>query len=291
MVDYRVGHGCGGCMKHACRTSASCDGSSILHRDGQVNAPQIRMQDRLSMAVPCFVASLALTPWPASGETAGYRETDVSKVERSAGTSIPLPVAWRMHADRRPNRTRGAAESPDGSAPIRLAATAKPDKGGSPSRDSLFEDDDDADKKPADKQEGSPEKSRERGAVEPALPGLRGFFQFEAARTFADPEHWSKLRSRADFGAQGRINERVAWRVGARVDYDAVFDVTDFYPSAVRRDQQFEAVLRENYLDVTAGDLEFRLGRQHIVWGEVVGLFFADVVSARDLREFILPEF
>jgi len=34
-----------------------------------------------------------------------------------------------------------------------------------------------------------------------------------------------------------------------------------------------------------------RLGAQNIVWGEVAGLFFADVVSARDLREFLLPSF
>jgi len=37
--------------------------------------------------------------------------------------------------------------------------------------------------------------------------------------------------------------------------------------------------------------LGFRLGRQHIVWGEMVGLFFADVVSAKDMRQFILPDF
>jgi hypothetical protein len=36
---------------------------------------------------------------------------------------------------------------------------------------------------------------------------------------------------------------------------------------------------------------ELRLGRQQIVWGEVVGLFVADVVSAEDQRDFILPEF
>ena len=33
------------------------------------------------------------------------------------------------------------------------------------------------------------------------------------------------------------------------------------------------------------------MGAQQIIWGEVVGLFFADVVSARDMREFLLPSF
>ena len=41
----------------------------------------------------------------------------------------------------------------------------------------------------------------------------------------------------------------------------------------------------------SAGNWDFRLGRQHVVWGEMVGLYFADVVSARDQREFILPDF
>ena len=37
--------------------------------------------------------------------------------------------------------------------------------------------------------------------------------------------------------------------------------------------------------------LDWRVGRQQIVWGEMVGVFVADVVSAKDLREFILPDF
>ena len=49
--------------------------------------------------------------------------------------------------------------------------------------------------------------------------------------------------------------------------------------------------LGENYLDIGAGDWDFRLGKQNVVWGEMVGLFFADVVSARNMYQFILPSF
>jgi hypothetical protein len=49
-------------------------------------------------------------------------------------------------------------------------------------------------------------------------------------------------------------------------------------------------MLREAYVDVGHGDWEFRLGRQHVVWGEMVGFFFADVVSARDMRDFLQTE-
>ena len=81
------------------------------------------------------------------------------------------------------------------------------------------------------------------------------------------------------------------WKLGARFDYDAVYSINDFYNSDVAKNQRFNAELRENYLDYSAGDWDFRLGRQNVVWGDMVGLFFADVVSARDQREFILPDF
>jgi len=140
------------------------------------------------------------------------------------------------------------------------------------SRDSLFDDAPAADKaKPS--------------------PTWTGFVQGEFARAYRDPDHWSKARLRADVTRQGQFSENVKWRIGARVDYDAAYDQSGFYATDVRRDQRYEFSLRENYLDVsTGGNWEFRLGRQHVVWGELVGAFVADVVSARDLREFILPE-
>jgi hypothetical protein len=120
---------------------------------------------------------------------------------------------------------------------------------------------------------------------------LKGFVQGELARTIADPEHWSKMRVRGELTAQGRINEDVKWKLSGRLDYDAVYDVGNFYPPDVRRDQRLNLMARENYVDIAAAAWDFRLGRQHVVWGEVVGLFIADVVSAKDLREFLLPEF
>jgi hypothetical protein len=112
--------------------------------------------------------------------------------------------------------------------------------------------------------------------------GIKGFVQFEAARTTASPDHWSKLRTRADLSSQGKLSDNVKWKLGARFDYDAVYSINDFYNSDVQKDQRANAVLRENYLDYSAGNWDFRLGRQHVVWGEMVGFFFADVVSARD---------
>ena len=151
---------------------------------------------------------------------------------------------------------------------------------GSGSRDALFGDDDliKRDEKP-----GKGDNS--------TFKGIHGFLQLELARSYQEPVHWSKMLTRADVSAQGSLGTGVKWKLGVRADYDAVHSLYNFYPGDVARDQRFNLVLRENYLDVGAGDWDFRLGKQHVVWGEMVGLFFADVVSARDMREFILPEF
>lgn len=146
--------------------------------------------------------------------------------------------------------------------------------GAAPSRDSLFGIDKPAAEKPA-----------------PPASAWRGFVQGEAARAYRSPEHWSKARLRAELTRKGQFSENVKWTIGGRFDYDAAYDHSSFYPPEVRRDQRYEFTLRENYLDVSTGNWELRFGRQHVVWGEMVGLFFADVVSARDMREFILPEF
>jgi hypothetical protein len=122
-------------------------------------------------------------------------------------------------------------------------------------------------------------------------PGIKGFLQFEAARTTGNPEHWSKLRTRAELGSSGKLGEGLKWKLGARLGYDAVYSINDDYPAEVERNQRYNLELRENYLDYSTGNWDFRFGKQHVVWGEMVGLFFADVVSARDLREFVLPEF
>jgi hypothetical protein len=187
-----------------------------------------------------------------------------------------------------PPPAAGAPSSPDLVSTWRVAASDTP-----ASRDALFGDDDDKPKKEV------PPKGESRDALfgdgaKPAPAATspwRGFVRGELAYTYADPAHWSKMLIRSELDAQGALGGGVKYKVGARLDYDFVYDATDFYPSDVRRDQRVNFLLRENYLDFGAGDFDFRIGRQQIVWGEMVGLFFADVVSAKDLREFILPDF
>ncbi len=145
---------------------------------------------------------------------------------------------------------------------------------------------------PASKPSGEKPSAPSRSDSRDVTSGWRGYIQPEFAYTYENPEHWSKARLRLELGRQGRISDSVRFKVTGRLDYDAVFHLEPgFYPSAVKDDQRRDFQWRETYLDISAGDLQFRLGRQHIIWGEVPGLFFADVVSARDMREFFLQEF
>lgn len=130
------------------------------------------------------------------------------------------------------------------------------------------------------------------GAKLDTASAWRGFVQGEAAYAFRDDEHWSKARVMLELGRRGDLGGGIKWRVSGRAYHDSVFDLEDnFYPAAVRNDQRYQFRWHETYLDFAAGGLDWRIGRQQIVWGEMVALFFADVVSARDLREFIARDF
>jgi len=122
-------------------------------------------------------------------------------------------------------------------------------------------------------------------------PTLTGFYENDLAYTFAGKKHWSNFNNTLDLSAQGRTANGIGWKLGGRVNYNPIYNLSDYYPNSVGEDETFEAMFRETYVDLGAGDWEFRLGRQNIVWGEMVGVFVADAVSAKDLRRFLLPDF
>ena len=136
-----------------------------------------------------------------------------------------------------------------------------------------------------------PHKSRPNPRPDQTFDGWQGFYQSEFAYTTPQPAHWSKLRQLFEFGGSGAFTHALRWKLNARLAYDPLYEHSSYYPSAVRDDQLSQATLREAYLDYSTGDWDFRFGRQHIIWGEMVGLFFADVVSAKDLHQFIAQDF
>jgi hypothetical protein len=142
------------------------------------------------------------------------------------------------------------------------------------SKDSLFGDDSNT---PASK-------------AEPALP-INGFIETALAYTYSNPEHWSDALVRLQLGSHGHLGNGVNWNLSGRAEYNAAYDLSNFYSDTTRDQQRTRFQIEDAYLDFSTGKLDWRVGRQQIVWGEMVGLFFADVVSAKDLREFILPDF
>lgn len=55
--------------------------------------------------------------------------------------------------------------------------------------------------------------------------------------------------------------------------------------------QELKYGLREAYIDLYFKSMDIRLGKQQIIWGKADGVFITDVVSPKNLREFLLPEF
>ncbi len=52
-----------------------------------------------------------------------------------------------------------------------------------------------------------------------------------------------------------------------------------------------ELGLREAYLDIYFPSMDLRVGKQQIIWGKADGVFITDIVSPKDLTEFILRDF
>lgn len=56
-------------------------------------------------------------------------------------------------------------------------------------------------------------------------------------------------------------------------------------------DGEIKLGLREAYIDLFMKNFDLRLGKQQIIWGKADGVFITDIVSPKDLSEFLLPEF
>ncbi len=85
---------------------------------------------------------------------------------------------------------------------------------------------------------------------------------------------------------QNTFDLRLERRTGLGALY--VNPVLYHYPS---RTHEPELFLRQAYIDVYTDRFDLRVGKQQIVWGKSDGVFITDVVSPKDLREFLLPDF
>ncbi len=56
-------------------------------------------------------------------------------------------------------------------------------------------------------------------------------------------------------------------------------------------ESDFEITLREAYVDLFFSNVEFRIGKQQVVWGKADGVFINDIVNPLDMRMFLLQDF
>ena len=120
---------------------------------------------------------------------------------------------------------------------------------------------------------------------------IHGVLSQQIAYRIDRPRKFHQFKHRASVSESVPLGEALKFKSTQWLTYDGVFGLTNNFPDTVEADQGLEFDLRETYLDYSRGPLDVRVGKQTIVWGDAVGLFFADVVNAKDLRETILPDF
>jgi uncharacterized protein DUF1302 len=54
---------------------------------------------------------------------------------------------------------------------------------------------------------------------------------------------------------------------------------------------ELEAGVKELYMDIFFDSMDLRIGKQQIIWGKADGVFITDVISPKDMSDFILPDF
>jgi hypothetical protein len=77
-----------------------------------------------------------------------------------------------------------------------------------------------------------------------------------------------------------------------RLSYDS--GGAAFYGNAALYEKAGEVLppdLRELYIDLRGDSVDLRMGKQQIIWGKGDGVFITDIVSPRDLSEFLVPDF
>ncbi|MBC8233432.1 hypothetical protein H8E77_28115 [bacterium] len=55
--------------------------------------------------------------------------------------------------------------------------------------------------------------------------------------------------------------------------------------------EQLDFIFRQAYLDLYFDSFDLRIGKQQIIWGKADGVFITDIISPKDFREFLLPDF
>lgn len=145
-------------------------------------------------------------------------------------------------------------------------------------------------------------------AEETGSPGslhFGGYLKNETALRFQDPVAFTKIRNILflEASADPRTNLHLygsfwAWYDAAYIfaDYDTINPPNDpnlplaFLSQRDRRDNRVFSELRELYFDLAFPDMDLRVGKQIVVWEQLLGFRILDEINPLDFREFILPD-
>lgn len=134
---------------------------------------------------------------------------------------------------------------------------------------------------------------------------LNGYLKNETALRIRDPVAFGKIRN--ILFLEGSTDLRVnvhfyvsgwTWYDAAHLfaGYDAVHPPNDpnlplpFLFQRDREDDRFRAEFREVYFDLFFEKLDLRIGRQIVVWEQLLGFRILDEINPLDFREFVLPD-
>ncbi|MFP4521964.1 MAG: DUF1302 family protein, partial [Fibrobacterota bacterium] len=73
--------------------------------------------------------------------------------------------------------------------------------------------------------------------------------------------------------------------------FTASAEIIDRHINSGEDEDSLEVSLEELYMDISYESIDLRIGRQVVVWGKADGLFITDIVTPKDLRLFLMPEF
>lgn len=107
-------------------------------------------------------------------------------------------------------------------------------------------------------------------------PLFTGYVRNYSGMLFTDDNYFAILQNTFNLNIENSGN-KVAFKVNPYINH--------------YQNQELEPGLRQAYLDIFLHSLDIRIGKQQIIWGKAEGVFITDVISPKDMREFLLPDF
>ena len=128
-------------------------------------------------------------------------------------------------------------------------------------------------------------------------PGLRekieidGFLKNESSVRSQKPLELTKIENSFQLEVTYYLSAQAELFATLRTFYDAVWDVEDDFDRRGRENLATDFDLREAYLNLFLDQVDIRIGRQQVIWGQADGLKTLDVINPQDSKEFILDDF